>query len=51
MAQTHYYYAINRKAAERIFDLTWNQFLQNLGGASGAVSGRTSESYLAFCLG
>jgi hypothetical protein len=31
MPQTHYYYSLNRKAAERIFDLTWNQFLEKFG--------------------
>jgi hypothetical protein len=31
MSFTHYYYAINRKAAERVFDLTWNQFLDKYG--------------------
>ena len=30
-AQTHYYYALNRKAAERVFDLTWNKFLGKFG--------------------
>ena len=45
MGQTHYYYAIIRKAAERVFDLTWDQFLaQILDGASGAINGRTSEA-------
>ena len=31
MSFTHYYYALNRKAAERVFDLTWNQFLEKFG--------------------
>jgi hypothetical protein len=31
MSLTHYYYALNRKAAERVFDLTWNQFLEKFG--------------------
>jgi hypothetical protein len=50
MAQTHYYYAINRKAAERIFDLTWNQFLQKFGWSKRRSQWPKIGEYLAFCL-
>jgi hypothetical protein len=48
MAQTHYYYALNRKAAELIFDLTWNQFLQKFGWRGGQWE--TVGGYFYFCL-
>ncbi len=49
MSNTHYYYALNRKAAERVVRLTWNQFLAKFGW------GRPSQwkeigGYLAFGL-
>jgi hypothetical protein len=51
MPQTHYYYAINRKAAERIFDLTWNKFLQKFGWNKRRSQWSNIGGYLAFCLG
>jgi hypothetical protein len=49
MSDTHYYYALNRKAAERIVRLTWNQFLDRFGWRR---SGQWQNigGYLAFAL-
>jgi len=46
---SHYYYAINRKAAERVFDLTWNQFLQKFGWSTRS-QWQNFGDYLANCL-
>ena len=51
MPQTHYYYAINRKAAERVFDLTWNQFLDKYGWSRRRSQWPNIGGYLSFCLG
>jgi hypothetical protein len=50
MPQTHYYYALNRKAAERVFDLTWNQFLEKFGWNKRRSQWPNIGGYLAFCL-
>ena len=31
MSNTHYYYALNRNAAERVVSRTWNQFIEKSG--------------------
>jgi hypothetical protein len=50
MPQTHYYYALNRKAAERVFDLTWNQFLAKFGWSKRRSQWPNIGGYLAFFL-
>ena len=49
MSLTHFYYAINRKAAERVFNLTWNQFLEKYGWDAPMQWENVGE-YLAFAL-
>jgi hypothetical protein len=46
MGDAHYYYALDRKAAERVFDLTWNQFLEAFGW--GKTQWEDIGEYLAF---
>ena len=50
MPQTHYYCAINRKAAERIFDLTWNEFLKKFGWKKQRSQWPNIGGYFSFCL-
>ena len=50
MGNTHYYYALNRKAAERVFDLTWNQFLEKFGWSEDS-QWESIGDYLSYCLG
>jgi hypothetical protein len=49
MGNTHYYYALNRKAAERVFDLTWNQFLEKFGWSEDS-QWESIGGYLSYCL-
>jgi hypothetical protein len=49
MGFEHYYYALNRRAAERVFDLTWNQFLKKFGWSKRSPWQNVGD-YLAFCL-
>ena len=49
MSMNHFYYAINRKAAERVFSLTWNQFLEKYGWNPKSQWINIGE-YLAFAL-
>lgn len=50
MGFEHYYYALNRKAAKRIFDLTWNQFLEKFGWNKQRSQWENIGGYLSFCL-
>ena len=47
MSLTHYYYALNRKAAEPVLDLTCNQFLARFGWP-GAGEWDTLGKFLAY---
>ena len=49
MSNTHYYYALNRKAAESIVSLTWNQFLEKFGW-KGPSQWKDIGGYLAYGL-
>jgi hypothetical protein len=49
MSNTHYYFALNRKAAERVLCLTWNQFLERFGW-KGPSQWDDVGGYLAFAL-
>jgi hypothetical protein len=49
MGNTHYYYALNRKAAERVSDLTWNQFLEKFGWSEDS-QWQSIGGYLSYCL-
>jgi hypothetical protein len=50
MSQTHYYYALNRKAAERITTLTWKQFLKKFGWRCPPSQWENIGGYLSFAL-
>lgn len=50
MSQTHYYYAIKRKAAERITELTWQQFLDKFGWGGPLNEWGEIGSFLAYGL-
>jgi hypothetical protein len=49
MGNTHYYYALNRKSAERVFDLTWNQFLEKFGWSKDS-QWENIGGYFSYCL-
>ena len=50
MSFTHYYYALNHKAAERICGLTWNQFVKKFGWGLPLIQWKKIGGYLSFGL-
>lgn len=51
MSNTNAYFAVNRRAFERIADLTWNQFLERYGWHKDRTEWDDVGGYLSYCLG